>query len=353
MKRVSILFLSLMFIFGACSGAQPVATGVDAAEPPATQAPATEVPVIPDTGSNVLHTVIPVSLPAEKFNHAGDQDSFPMADKKRAPSGDRFTFDRFERTFNANTMDQYFGNLDIQDFTVFVDDTFVYSSVILHSLAAADSPKPGRYALEIDLDVDGDGDLLVIAGLPGSTDWTTDGVEVWFDENDDVGGEKVLVSDSAPAGDGYETKAFGGGEGNDPDTAWVRISPDDPNTIQFAVKLSLFNGDTGFLVGAWAGTESLNPALFDLNDHFTHEQAGEAMVDFEIYYPIKELAELDNTCRLNVGFTATGAEPGLCPVPGGPDSHNVPGCSISCGYCQVPSSTSCSCVPDPSPQCSG
>ena len=31
-------------------------------------------------------------------------------------------------------------------------------------------------------------------------------------------------------------------------------------------------------------------------------------------YPLKQLAELDNTCRWSVGFTPDGTEPGLCHI---------------------------------------
>ena len=46
----------------------------------------------------------------------------------------------------------------------------------------------------------------------------------------------------------------------------------------------------------------------------THvHQAGAADSGFPIYYPIKAVYELDNACRMAVGFQATGAEPGICP----------------------------------------
>jgi len=104
------------------------------------------------------------------------------------------------------------------------------------------------------------------------------------------------------------------------------------------------------MVGVWAGNESLNPATFDLNDSLTHEQAGAALPDLELFYPIKALAEIDNTCRLNVGFTPNGSEPGLCAIPGitppGGGSEFV--CTISCGGCEMVNLSTCSCVPDPS-----
>jgi hypothetical protein len=346
MKRVSILFIFLIFVIVACSGnAAPGAAGVNATEPPATSE------VIPDTGSatepptpEIVHKVIPSELPENRANHAGDQDSSVLADKKQASGGDRFTFSQFERPFNGNSMDIYYANLDILDVTLFTDDLFVYGSIIFKSLAEAPDGTLGGYAMEFDLDLDGTGDVLVITGRPGSTDWTTDGVQVWFDANNDVGGQKVVRADETSfTGDGYESKVFDSGTGNDPDLAWVRISPSDANTIQIAVKLSLFNDDTKYLVGVWAGNENLNPALFDLNDYFTHEQAGAALPELEVFYPIKALSELDNTCRLNIGFDPNGNEPGLCPVPGAPQSPDEQRCTATCSGCGVVDPVTCTC----------
>jgi len=348
MNRISMLFLCLMFVFGACSPAQPGAAGLNATEPPATGEA-----IIPDTGASatpgIVHTIIPGELPGERVNHAGDQDSSVLADKKRAPSGDRFTFAKFERPFNANTMDVYYANIDLQDITIFVDETFVYGSILVKSMDA--SLKTGNYGMEFDLDLDGHGDMLVLVQQPNSTDWSTEGVQVWFDANGDVGGEKIIKADEQTfSGDGYETMIFDQGQGNDPDAAWARISPQDPNTIHMAVKLGLFEGDTKFLVGLWAGHENLNPAMFDLNDYFTHEQAGAALPEFEIFYPIKALAELDNSCRLNVGFVPNGSEPGLCTIPGvTPVEEEQAGasCTLTCSGCMILDPSTCSCVPDP------
>jgi hypothetical protein len=65
-----------------------------------------------------------------------------------------------------------------------------------------------------------------------------------------------------------------------------------------------------YAMGAWAGTD-LNPALFDYNDHQTHIQAGDPDPGIQLY-PLKGLAEIDNTCRLAIGFASNGKEPGLC-----------------------------------------
>jgi hypothetical protein len=287
------------------------------------------------TGVLIQHQAVPGQLPDVRSSHAGDQDSSIDANKKRAPGGDRFTFGQFERPFNADTMDVYFPYLDIQDAAIYQDDTWVYALITVKG-PDADGKLPGRYAVEVDLNADGRGDWLVLVSHPSSTDWTTDGVQVWMDGNGDVGGDTIVNADKQTSGDGYETLAFDQGQGSDPDAAWARISPDDPNTVELAAKRSLLRGDTAYLAGMWAGNEDLNPALFDLNDHFTHEQAGEAMPELEYYYPIKQISELDNTCRMAIGFQAKGNEPHVCAVPGapGPEGCQPPpsGCNVNNGF---------------------
>ena len=61
---------------------------------------------------------------------------------------------------------------------------------------------------------------------------------------------------------------------------------------------------------------SIDPSKLYYNDHFTAEQAGAANSD-DPNYPIKGLAAMDNTCRVPLGFQATGNEPLGCYVKGG------------------------------------
>lgn len=86
----------------------------------------------------------------------------------------------------------------------------------------------------------------------------------------------------------------------------------------------------------WAGNSLLDPALFDLNDQFSHEQAGAADSGLEYFYPIKEVYEIDSSCRMAVGFQATGKEPGLCEVLIPISQGGVPeaGCSLTANSCQ-------------------
>jgi len=202
--------------------------------------------------------------------------------------------------------------------------------------------------------LNGKGDWLIIGFKPASTEWSVNGVQIFQDANKDVGLNLATLTDegAVTSGDGFETKVFDQGKGDDSDSAWVRLSPNDANTIDFAIKLSVLGNPTKFLINMWAGTYLIDPALFDINDGFTHEQAGAADAGLPIFYPIKEVAEIDNSCRIAVGFQPTGNEPGLCdmfipvvegdPIPPISQSTPVP------GGCQATSSQIRVCMADPS-----
>lgn len=310
-------------------------------------APPTDVEVVaeptattpPPEPTAVEHKMIPGELPELQSGVVGDQDSSVTAGEKRAPGGDRFTFTRFERPFNSETMDEYYPVIDIQDGLFFEDDVWLYAVIHIKGDEAS-RELTGKYGFEIDLDVDGGGDWLVLVSNPVSSEWSTDGVGLWFDTNDDVGGEVPTTTDKVPAGgDGYESQVFGTGTSDDPDMGWARIAPNDPNTVQIAVKRDILSGDKTYLVGLWAGNEDLDPALFDISDHFTHEQAGASVTELDIYYPIKEVSALDNTCRMAVGFQPSGSEPGICPLPpppGGGEPPENPSCPAEFIVCFTP-----------------
>ena len=273
-----------------------------ASEPSAVQPDQPEATAIPGTS--------PASLPANRLDHGGDVDSAATASKKLVTSGDVFIQGLYERPFNANTMDKYFPYVDIVDIQGFKDETWGYATITL-SGTDADGHLPGQYAVEIDLNRDGRGDWLIRATSVNSTDWGRQGVQAWKDSNPDLGGAVALRADNSPtAGDGYETLVFDQGNGSLTDAAWVRISPSDPKTVEMAFKLEMIGSPTSYAMGAWAAT-NLDVALFDHNDHMTHAQAGSPSPGYDVY-PLKDLAEIDNTCRLAIGFQPTGMEPGLC-----------------------------------------
>ncbi len=289
--------------------------------PAATQPPTTELVTVADTATSlppteipIQHQVFPVNLPANRSSHAGDYDSSVTASEKKANGGDRFTFERFERPFNSNTMDIYYPELDIVDTFVYEDATWMYGTIQVVDRSAV-NVSPYRFAMQVDIEADGKGDFLVTALNPPSTDWTTNGVQVFQDANSDVGDLTAMFTDeNATDGDGFETLVFDQGKGNDPDVAWVRVSPQNPNIIELAVKRSIFNNTAIYMVNMWTGHGSLDPALFDFSDHFMHEQAGAADPELPNFYPIKAVSELDNSCRMAVGFQPKGSEPGICPL---------------------------------------
>lgn len=334
----------------------------------ATEAPVTEAPVIeivspnnstvtdaPPTEIAIQHQIFPVSLPVARSDHAGDYDSSRTAEEKKSNGGDRFTFERFERPFNAHTMDTYFPELDIVDTYLYQDATWIFGTIQVKDRSAANS-SPYRFAMQLDVEVDGKGDWLIIASNPASTEWTTNSVQVFEDTNSDVGFLTAMLTDEKATSDGFETLYFDQGKGTDPDVAWIRVSPDDANTVEFAIKRSTLGDPARFMVDMWAGHATLDPAQFDYSDHFTHEQAGAADPGFPNFYPIKSVYEIDNTCRMAVGFDPTGEEPGVCEEPSIRDPHPpgtvITGCTatpIQVLACEADSSydwddASCTCA---------
>jgi hypothetical protein len=276
-----------------------------APEPTATETP-TLVPIV--------HVVTPGTPPGASESNITDRDSSAFVTQRRTNGGDNFDINIFERPFNANTMDKYFPDLDIIKASLKRDGVWVFVTITLTGQNQSGGLLE-NYGVEVDTNMDGRGDFLIMASKPGQA-WSTDRVRVWADKNHDVGSSHPIQSDPPSSTDGYETLVFDSGTGADPDTAWARVSPTNQNSVQIAFKRSIINDPDKFIWGAWAISDSMfNPAWFDYNDHFTIDQAGSPLVELTKYYPLKSLAEVDNTCRWGVGFTPTGSEPGVCPVP--------------------------------------
>ncbi len=296
------LIVGLLLFTTAC---QAQATPVAVIASPVAVPTDTSVPPTP-----VFLGAVPVALPSERLDRAGDVDSSPNAYKKLVSGGDEFVHGLFERPFNANTMDTYFPYLDIVETQGFIDDTWGYGTITLEG-TDKNGALPGQYALELDLNRDGRGDWLILAKSVSGTDWSASGVQAWNEPDTDIGGQYAMVADNKPQGvQGYENLVFDEGKGELVDGAWARIKPDDPKTVEIAFKLAMMGDPSLYAMGAWAGTK-IDPAMFDYNDAMSHAEAGSPLPSYKVY-PLQALAEVDNTCRLAIGFAPTGKEPGLC-----------------------------------------
>lgn len=324
----------LILALQACGGKSPTAAPTQALPQPAPSNPPPPVAAAPTLDPNA-----PVSLPAEHADQASDPDSSATAAKKLVVAGEKFASDLLERPFNANTMDVYFPYVDIIDTQSFKDAQWGYATITL-SGTDANGRLPAKYGVELDLNRDGRGDWLILATNPTWTVFSTQGVQVFKDADGDVGGKFPIAADKPAGGNGYESLVFDQGQGDDPGSAFVRVAPEDPKTVEFAFKLSVIGNPKSFMEGAWAGTDSLSPALFDLNDHFTHEQAGSPLPEL-VTYPLKDVYEIDNTCRMAIGFAPNGNEPGLCPLE---TDQKVKKCKNKCQY-GSPDPETCQCPP--------
>ena len=307
-KRVAWVVGVLILVMLACQ-----ATGnASSSTPTSSSNSGSSTPGNPSNPNSGQGSNVPASLPSTRLDQASDVDSSSQATAKSVTGGDSFVQGLYERPFNANTMDTYFPYIDIVDTQGFKDDTWGYATITL-----AGTDKNGHlsaeYAVELDLNKDGRGNWLIRTSNPSSTSWSTQGVQAWKDTDGDVGGVVPMVADNNLSnGDGYETLVFDQGKGNLTDGAWARIDPNNPKTVQIAFKLSMLGNPPSFAMGAWAGT-NIDPSMFDYNDHMTHIQAGDPNPGYPTY-PIKALAEIDNTCRLAIGFVPDPSKPvpGLC-----------------------------------------
>jgi hypothetical protein len=253
-----------------------------------------------------------ITIPDEPSSNPAwfqDSSSLVYADQGQA-TADNYLNMPLERPFTAHSM-EYVGYVDITRVEISSEKVFVYISIGVEETPPQDVEV--FYGVEIDADMDGRGDRLIYGLVPSSTDWTVEGVQIYGDTDNNVGGPSPVTSNNGISGNGYETLLFDSGVGtNDPDMAWIRRSPSRGNHIQFAFKLSVVDNSKKFLWSAWTDAGPMQPAWFDYNDYFTLEEAG-SPISSANEYPLKELALVDSTCRWPYGFNPRGDEPGLCP----------------------------------------
>lgn len=310
--------LAVALALGACSSQPAAPSGDDPDLAPTAPPAASPAPSEPAAPAEVDHLTTPVRFRAAVLQQILDCNTGRRAGAgvrlELNPTCDRWNAGEVERPMDASG-EAYLPWLDILRVEFGADDLWHYARI---QTAAADdaAARPDRtYAIEIDLDLDGRGDLLIVAQRPNRADddaWSVAGVQVWLDENHDVGGPILAARDEGATGDGFERLIFDQGRGDDPDLAWARLAPDAPGVVEIAFKQELLGGAPAFAWWAWAAA-SIDPAVFDFVDAFGPD----------------ELYALDNTCAWIYGRT-TQTVPNRCPAISDPPTPTSPAPAGAC-----------------------
>jgi len=315
-KKMFAVISILALLVGACS--LPSGMVVPPTQPGNSspgQANPANTPVAGPTSASGLpavdfSTLTPTTSTADQPGEPGAVIAATKDEVFPSTVGDNFSINLYERPFQLDNT--YRPDADIVATYISDNGEWYYFTTELFGPNPATKSMDSPIGYEIDFDRDGRGDFLLWATPPYSTSWTNSNVQVYADTNRDVGNRRPMLSDAPTTlqSDGYETLVVANGSGPDPSAAWARQSPQNPNTLQFAVKKSLINR-TSFMFWAWTDFDLGKAAVFDYNDAFTAQQAGSPYAS-NPNYPLKALFGMDNTCRVAYGFTPVGTEPGLC-----------------------------------------
>jgi hypothetical protein len=168
--------------------------------------------------------------------------------------------------------------------------------------------------MEMDLDLDSRGDLLVLVSEPGKgkrKEWSTQGVQIWADSNNDVGGHLPKIPEDTVVADGYDTLLFDQGTGSDPNGAWARVFMTGSAYVELAFKSDYLEGDIDFKWWVWSGYEESSPDLFDFHDFYSQEETGATNQEMN-FFPINEVYALDSSCASMWGANPNPADPDFC-----------------------------------------
>ncbi len=308
----------------------------------------TESPAVVETEAPITHTLTPgdpVWNPDQITTDCNTGVRMPAGSTQVIISGcDYWNREMIERPADSAT-GTYVPALDIIWSQAGKYEPWIFLKVNVSSLAQA--PQDLKAGFELDPDLDSRGEFLVTTNLPKSTTWSTDGVQVWQDTNQDNGGVTPFHYDQNN-GDGYETLLFDSGKSDDPDLAWSRISPKNPNNIEFAFKASVLPNQKVFGWWPWVGLQPLTADKFELVDRADETQTWNVDNSCSWIFGTKPKPEqLINLCAV--------AEPTPSPEP--TSQPGVPGTCVvkPCGFLQYFDTSSCSCkrfffyIPTPTP----
>lgn len=263
---------------------------------------------LPTPTRETMHALVPSTNVSMGKLVVNDAVSMDTAAEKRAPYGDSYNLNLFERPFMQDM--SYVADMDIVSYNLSYDDKFFYVSIEL--VGSNPNNKIGiNYAVELDTNADGFGDYIIVARPPYDANWSTNNVQVAEDTNHDTGGLSAEKSDAPLPGNGYEHIIFDGGRGaeDDPDLAFARVNAGKKATVQFAFKRSLAGGR--FIYGVFSDAGIKNIGELDYADRFTEAEAGSPERN-EKDYPLKAVYGVDTVCRELFGFKGTGQEPRIC-----------------------------------------
>lgn len=226
-----------------------------------------------------------------------------------------------ERPVSAD-LSSFYHYIDILGARVGRSGDWMYASLDLFGAGVPEDDTPYTYFFELDLDQNGRGDILIAATNLAlyTTDWTVSGVQAWQDSNGDVGGPTAIRPDGQ-TGNGYETMLFDQGQGEDPDLAWVRRSPDAYDRIEFAFKPSLLQGKASFLWWAGALHGPFDPGKFDLVDSATEDTLYAVDTTCGLAFGGQSGFNV-KFCYIPTGSSAAPEEPDSCIQPPHPDPQN-------------------------------
>ncbi len=248
--------------------------------------------------------IIPAEPPKPELEFS-DVNSNDFKQDKSVLGGDTYNENFFERPFTTDMT--YLPDVDILKAAIATDVHFLYFTIKLSGVNTVTGDLRANYGIEVDVDKDGRGDYSAWVANPTSTSWTTTGVTILYDSNNDVGGKNPAIGETGWSGDGYDTTI----PDSNPVTVWARVSPTDPKVVQFAVYRNLLGEPTQFLWGAWADNGLKNPRQFDYDDFYTLKQAGSGYAE-NSNYSLKTVNSNDNTCRQPYGFTTNEKIPNMC-----------------------------------------
>ncbi|MDP3449303.1 MAG: hypothetical protein Q8R87_01895 [Anaerolineaceae bacterium] len=285
-KLIKLVAFSLMVFLLGCSKLQaeaptlvptdkPVAASIEeTAVPTSTSAPVEEVaaqlPTEEPTAvvTEIIHETIPEN---SKYSTTERIDDCSTGERVALGATTLIGFgcDNWEKAKLERPADKpngtYYPVIDIVRAEMGTNQVWMFAKINLYEDAAGQLPPELSLGFEIDTDLDSRGNYLILAKGLNSTEWTTDGVQVWWDQTKDVGGAKPHVPDGT-VGDGYETLLFDAGQGLDADLAWARINPENGASVEFAFKPDLLPENKVFVWWAWATLKEVSPVDMELVD---------------------------------------------------------------------------------------